>query len=282
MEIRQLGAADAGALDAFLQRHRDSSMFLRSNARRAGLEYRGERYQAEYTAAFEHDAMVGVVSHSWSGMLLVQAPEHVETLACACVAFSKRKVTGFSGPAEQTTRAVRALALADAPMALHGNETLYAVSLSEILIPEALSSGVVVCREPHPAEHEALHAWRYAYDLETLGAPDNEETRARSREFLDAQLGERNAWIALHEGRPVSLSAFNATLPDMVQLGGIYTPPSERGRGYARAAVAASLLAARERGAERAVLFTLNPSAIRCYEAVGFRAIGSYSLRLLA
>jgi len=45
-----------------------------------------------------------------------------------------------------------------------------------------------------------------------------------------------------------------------VQLGGIFTPPEHRGHGYARAAVAASLIAASQRGAFRAVLFTSNPS----------------------
>jgi predicted GNAT family acetyltransferase len=95
------------------------------------------------------------------------------------------------------------------------------------------------------------------------------------------QIAEGNAWIAIEGGRPVSLSAFNAALPDIVQLGGIYTPPELRGRGYARAAVAASLLAAKQRGVARAVLFTSNPSAARSYEAVGFQRLGDFGLVLL-
>ena len=61
----------------------------------------------------------------------------------------------------------------------------------------------------------------------------------------------------------------------------IYTPPKLRGRGYAKLAVAASLVVARERGASRAVLFTGNPSAVRTYEALGFRRVGDYALVLL-
>jgi predicted GNAT family acetyltransferase len=93
-------------------------------------------------------------------------------------------------------------------------------------------------------------------------------------------MADGHAWVALDCGAPVSLSAFNASLPDIVQLGGIYTPPELRGRGYARVAVAASLLAARERGAERAILFTSNPSAARAYEALGFQRTGSYAVIL--
>jgi len=87
--------------------------------------------------------------------------------------------------------------------------------------------------------------------------------------------------VVLAEGRLVSLSAFNASLPDVVQLGGIFTPPDARSRGFGRAGVAGSLLAARERGVSRAVLFTENPAAIRCYESVGFRRVGDYGLVLM-
>lgn len=94
-------------------------------------------------------------------------------------------------------------------------------------------------------------------------------------------IAANNAWVAVVGGAPVSLSAFNAALPDMVQLGGIYTPPELRGHGYAKAAVAASLIVAKERGASRAVLFTNGASAVRTYEAIGFRRVGDFSLVLL-
>ena len=98
--------------------------------------------------------------------------------------------------------------------------------------------------------------------------------------MLDAQIAAGHAWVAVEHGVLVSLAAFNASLPDIVQLGGIYTPPERRGRGYARVAVAGSLVAAREQGVSRAVLFTGGPSAARSYEAVGFRRIGDYGLVL--
>jgi predicted GNAT family acetyltransferase len=132
-----------------------------------------------------------------------------------------------------------------------------------------------------PEERNLLCEWRSAYDIETLGSTDSEETRNRASAALDRQIAEGNAWVAIRNGIPVSLSAFNATLPDIVQLGGVYTPPEHRGRGYAKAAVAATLMAARQRGASRAVLFTSNPSAARSYEAVGFRRLGDYGLVLL-
>ena len=123
--------------------------------------------------------------------------------------------------------------------------------------------------------------WRLAYDVEVLQAENTPEQRRESASFLDSRTAEGSAWVA-HEGeRLLAFSAFNASLPDIVQLGGIYTPPELRGRGYAKCAVAGSLLAARTRGATRSVLFTQNPSAIRCYEALGFARIGEYALIIL-
>jgi predicted GNAT family acetyltransferase len=82
----------------------------------------------------------------------------------------------------------------------------------------------------------------------------------------------------------VSYSVFNATLPEIVQIGGVWTPSELRGRGYARSVVAGSLLAAREQGVRRAVLFAdpLNAAARAAYLALGFRIVGDYGLVLLA
>ena len=279
--MRLLTSADEPLVDAFLASHRDSSMFLRANARRAGLTYRGAAGEATYAGAFRDGRVVGVAAHCWNGMMLLQAPEHAADLARECLGLSGRTVTGLSGPLEQVQAARSALDIDAADLALDGAEGLYALDLSELIVPQTLLDGTVVCRAPHTDERDLLCAWRMAYDIEILGATDSEEHRQRSAQFLDAQIAEGNAWVAIADHVLVSLSAFNASLPDIVQLGGIYTPPEFRGRGFAKAAVAASLLTARDRGASRAVLFTNNPSAVRSYAAIGFRRIGDYSLLLL-
>jgi len=281
IQQRPLNAADTSLLETFLLDHRDSSMFLRANLRQAGLTYQGLRGEANYAGAFRDGRVVGIAAHCWNGMLLLQAPEHAAELARAAVEWSRRPVTGLSGPLEQVRQARSELELEIADVALDGAESLYALELTHLVVPESLSHGTVVCRPPRREERDLLCAWRLAYDIELLGATDSPSARQRSEEFLDAQIAEGNAWVAVVENRPVSLSAFNAALPDIVQLGGIYTPPALRGRGFAKVVVAASLLEARDRGASRAVLFTSNPSAARTYEALGFRRIGDYALVLL-
>jgi GNAT superfamily N-acetyltransferase len=279
--IRVLAAGDEGTLEAFLVRHRDTSMFLRANARDAGLEYRGQWGGAEYCASFDGPAITGVAAHCWSGTLLLQAPHNAGALAQACVRTSGRTVSGLLGPPEDVAAARAALGLTDVPAIADKPEALYAVDPSRVVVPRSLTAGEIVCRAPHAHERAELHAWGFDYDKETLGAADTPEARRRSADFMDKRIDMGSAWVAVdRDDTLLSFASFNAALPDIVQLGGIYTPPARRGCGYAKAVVAHSLLVARERGATRAVLFTPNPSAARAYEAVGFERIGSYALVL--
>ena len=281
MDIRLLDNSDQPEMDAFLVLHRDSSMFLRANSGRVGLVYQPATLHATYAGAFENGRMCGVAAHAWNGMLLLQCPENVEEIARVCVSLSDRHVSGLTGPLEQVQRARVALGLADAAARAEDDEWLYGLDLANLTVPRALEDGSVICRYPLPEDHDTLCRWRTDYDIEALGSPYSDETRQRATSVLDGQIAQQHAWVAVHDGRLVSLSAFNAVLPDIVQLGGIYTPPEYRGRGYAKVAVAGSLIAARERGATRAVLFTDNPSAARSYEGVGFRRLGDYGLVLL-
>jgi predicted GNAT family acetyltransferase len=280
MTRRRLASADAAALDRFLASHRDSSMFLRSNLRRAGFTYRGRPYEAVYVATMSGGDVTGVAAHAWNHLLLLQAPDDAAAVAGACVAESRRPVSGIIGPAAQVREARAALGLAAAAAATDSTETLYAVDLADVVVPDALADRVRASRPPRAGERDLLAGWRLAYDMEALGAEDTAAQRRNSAAFLDAQIAEGHVWVATEDDAPVSLSAFNATLPDMVQVGGVYTPPALRRRGHARVAVAASLLAGRARGVSRAVLFTSNPNAARAYEAIGFRAVGDYAVLL--
>ena len=282
--LRLLGAGDAAALDAFLARHAESSMFLRSNARAAGLVDRGEPMQGTYVAAFDGGEIVGVAAHCWNGMVLVQAPAHGDALAHAAVRCSRRAVTGFSGPWDQVVTARAALGLGEAPTITDSREDLYTLDLSDLVVPPALASGRVRCRHPEDRELDLLIEWRVGFSVEALGATDGAELRQASRAdvLLLHQLGAD--WVLVDGSDLVSYSAFNAMLPEIVQIGGVWTPPERRGRGHGRAVVAGSLVAARRQDVRRAVLFAdpRNAAAKQAYRSLGFRLVGDYGLVLLA
>ncbi len=75
-------------------------------------------------------------------------------------------------------------------------------------------------------------------------------------------------------GRVVHLSGVNAPAYGVARVGPVYTPPAERGRGYASAAVAGVSRRLVAAGA-RVCLFTDqdNPTSNRIYAALGFRPV---------
>jgi len=254
-------------------------MFLRSNARSAGLTDRGQPMQATYVAVLERGRIAGVAAHCWNGMVLVQAPEegHAAAVAREAVRRSGRTVTGFSGPWDQVVAAREALGLGAAPTAKDSRDELYVLDLARLIVPPQL-------RHPREGELGLLIGWRARFAIEALGATDGPDLHQASTDEVRLQHERGTDWLLLAGAAPVSYSVFNAMLPDIVQIGGVWTPPEFRGRGYARAVVAGSLLAARKQGVARAVLFAdpANERARRAYQFLGFRIVGDFGLVLLA
>jgi hypothetical protein len=228
--IRLLRRGDEQALEAFLVRHADFSMFLRSNSRAAGLVYEGQPLQAEYVALFDADRIAAVAAHCWNDMLLVQAPIEVAAVARAAVAQSGRPVAGLSGPAEQVTAARTALGLDDRPAPKFGREELFALDLADLVVPRPLADGHWTCRHPRPDELDFLLDWRVDFAREALQFPDSSTRRGECEREL-ALVYERGSNWVLEDGGLVSYSAFNARLPDIVQIGGVWTPRELRGDG---------------------------------------------------
>jgi RimJ/RimL family protein N-acetyltransferase len=277
MTMRVLEPGDEPAMGAFLMPHAASSMFLLSNSRAAGLVDEGKPFQATYAGAFDAGELVGVAAHCWNGMVLVQAPrELVRELASFAVARSGRAIAGFSGPAEQVAIARGAFELPQP--AVDEVESLYGLELDDLRIPAALDA--MTCRRPSTTELPQLAAWRRAYHVESLGAADSAEVVTQAAREIDQLFALARVWVLEVGGAIVAMTGFNAQIPRVAQVGGVYTPDALRGRGYARCAVAGSLIGARGE-VDRAILFTPNPAAARAYEAIGFRRLGAYALVML-
>jgi GNAT superfamily N-acetyltransferase len=275
---------DLAAVVALLTAHLDTSLFLLSNLETGGLEDRGDAYQATWVATFDRGRVTAVAAACWNGIVLVQGSAGLEEATREAVSRAGRDVTGIAGAWPLVVRATTALGLDDAP-AVHGDpEVLFALETHALRVPPALASGDVVCRRPRDDEIDpVLVDWRVAYSVETLGAALDGTLRDRVRgELLRLQALGRH-WVLEHRGTLVSYTGFNAWTHGVAQVGGVWTPPELRGRGYARAGVAGSLLAARKKGTTRSVLFTdrANVAAQRAYMSLGYVEAGEYGLLLL-
>ena len=283
MELRSLERGDEPALERFLAAHADSSMFLRSNLRSAGIVYRGAAFEAIYVGCFIQGRLAGVAAHCWNGMVVIEADAPVAALAAASVDISGRAVTGIMGPLQQVRDTRTALGMDQVACQMDSTEELHALALDELLVPPALRDGRVRWRRAGRAEAPLLAAWRYDYSVAALNCAPGDALRRRCEK--EVEILPLDWQFMLADGDDiVAYAAFNAALPQVVQLGGVWTPPERRGRGYGRAVVAGALLAARDEGVQRGVLFTGedNVAAKRAYGALGFRRVGDWGLVLFA
>lgn len=283
MSIRTLKSGDERLAEQFLAEYAESSIFLRSNMRSAGLDYKGQRYQGDYFGSLADSGEInGVLAHYWNDYIIMQAPDE-RTLDDLIRAFRQvvtRPVAGVIGPDDQAARVMSGLGLSDDQFAHSAPEKLYALDLNKMKIPPKLDSSwqMKLARDAGP---ETLFTWRKAYEIETLGAEDNDFLDQRIQKQVEHMMVEPDFWVLMVDGRPVSMNAFNARLTDSVQIGSVYTPPEYRGQGYARSLLALVLQAAHKGGVEKAVLFTDTSAAAKAYESIGFNRIGSYRIALL-
>jgi len=283
-EVRRLGPADGEALARLLETHADQSLFLQSNLLAAGFEDDGRPYSATYVGAVATGEVLAVAAHCWNGNVVLLCPAALREVIEAVPRTSGRPVKGLVGPWSQVVEARGVLGLDDAPTALCEREILFGLELAELVVPEALARGRVTCSRAVPGELEPLVAMRIAYEHELIGTRGGPEHEATVRSTMSRTIEDGDAWVLRESGEAiVACSVFNARTPATVQIGGVYALPALRGRGLARAVVAGSLLAARESGVRRSVLFTGhgNTAAITAYEALGYRRAGDYGLLLL-
>ena len=263
--------AQFAELDAFLMTHNHSSLYLRAELRRSWG-------QPMFAVAREHGRIVATATQSLAGMILLQAPVRAGDVSEAVLKQSGRRLAGFFGPLHQVRAARAEMGLDAAPALKDSAEDLFALKLSDLRLPPALACGQVRCRIAGAADFEQLAEWRYAFREATLKDIPGEQLEKTSRGDITSLLPAGSLFILEGDG-PLACCSFNARLPDMVQVGNVWTPPALRGRGYGRAVVAGALQIARDAGAVKAILATgrHNVAAQAAYRAIGFNSVGDYA-----
>jgi hypothetical protein len=167
--IRVLRPGDEPALESFLRPLTETSMFLRSNARSAGLADQGQPGQGTYLAAFEGGAISGVVAQFWQGNLSLQAPRHLAEILREVPRYAPRPIAGLSGPWAQVAEARTLLGLEHTPAKIEGREALFTVDLRNLRVPDVLARGEVRCRLATQADLPVMARFRYEFLVEAIG-----------------------------------------------------------------------------------------------------------------
>ena len=282
--IRFLTNNDYMAVEDFLQ-PQFTSMFMRSNARRVGLDYKDNLpYHARYVGLLLDNKLKGILALNWNGTIFSEVPESHELLALlhyAVQQWPEFMIKGILAPPDQAQIISDFIKPTFENIARSAAEDVYKLTLKDIVTSRNILANECQCRLACEDDINTLVSWRLAYEKEALNLMHNVNSSKVIRQNLLTQIYEQTLFVLTNQNELVSMAAFNATMPDTVQIGGVWTPEQHRRRHYARAVVAGALTTAAQRNISYTLLFTNNPYAARCYQALGFQKIGIYLMTLL-
>ncbi len=144
----------------------------------------------------------------------------------------------------------------------------------ERVVPARPASGV--SRPATDGDRELLLEWLHAFSVEALDeeSPD----RANLERMLAQRLGAgADSGFVLWEddGEAVAVTGFGSPTPNGSRIGPVYTPPEQRGHGYASAVVAEVSQARLDAGKRFCFLYTdlANPTSNKIYTAIGYERV---------
>ena len=265
--------SDLAEVDAFLSAHVTCAMFPLTNLRDYGLS--GDAAQRQDLWLTRQEGQVtDVLTLNHAGLVVPVLPS--AHYAAAADVLAGRKITGVIGRQDWARGMQNACGLTG-PFTLNRDEPHFELHLSALQMPQG--AGQIAPLAQAPAD--TIKSWIHAYMIEALDTPKAQadaEVFSRYDRYVAA-----NSHVVLMDGtQPLAMCGFNARLPQIVQVGGVYTPPALRGRGHARRAIGQHLDQARMAGVQRAVLFSASEQASNTYRALGFSQIGQWTLLLLA
>lgn len=230
---------------------------------------RGQRWGADpmtlgwFTESDE--AVTGAVSMTPPfGLLLNQVPE--SALAPLVDALRSR------GTAVPSVNGIESLARRFALLWGGRSEVQMANRLFELdtlIWPDPMPAGSA--RLVTAADLDLADAWMQAFKDDA--EPD---APATPRAMLADRIERELFWFWLDaEDTPVSLAGRNAATAGVSRVGPVYTPPAERGHGYAAAATAVCSQHALDTDSDQVILFTdiENPTSNGIYQRLGYRPL---------
>jgi predicted GNAT family acetyltransferase len=130
-------------------------------------------------------------------------------------------------------------------------------------------------RAAEDSDLDLVTDWWLAFAAEAVEAVAREQAQQQilTRYGIDPLVGGLRLWE--FDGTPVSLAGYTGPTPNSIRIGPVYTPPEQRGHGYASALVAALSQDLLDKGFRFVTLFTdlANSTSNHIYQAIGYTPV---------
>jgi uncharacterized protein len=125
--------------------------------------------------------------------------------------------------------------------------------------------------EPNESDDALMRRWRAAFSVDAEGMDPEEAEK-------DAALPlphSRHLFLWEVEGVAVSMAGFAGPTPNGIRVAWVYTPPENRGKGFAGACVAALSQKLLDDGRKFCFLYTdlANPTSNHIYQTIGYEPV---------
>ncbi len=133
-----------------------------------------------------------------------------------------------------------------------------------------------------PQDDNLMRAWMTAFEIESFGVSprdiDEERLTRWLQRFRSGTLYRLALWQV--DGTPVSMAATVGRSPHAMRIGVVYTPPEQRGQGYASALVAALSQSLLDSGVQFCTLNTDlgNLTSNKIYQAIGYYPVADQTM----
>jgi predicted GNAT family acetyltransferase len=130
-------------------------------------------------------------------------------------------------------------------------------------------------RQANQDDHDLLLAWLQAFFDEALPESPEDASLTLSQRLNN---GDMFVW-EVASGQIVSMAAKNRPIINVISIGPVYTPPAERGKGYASNCVAALSQLMLDSGWKTCSLFTnlANPTSNSIYQKIGYHPLEDFN-----
>lgn len=258
--IRKLTAADRSAAETLLARDPETNLYILGNMAKIGFDADFCEYWGDFAPeGAPDDTLRGVANRYFNGWV----------------------VYGAAGADWQALAALidadpEAKRLQDNPGGIASLlPFLQRYRAADIHIEELMRLDAAAFAPQPPPQELTVRRATLADKTELTAFYKDAGHMERTEAGVERPLRDTTVYVGVREGRIVCAALTNAEIPASAMIGGVFTPPGERGRGSARAVVSALCADLLARGMTP-VLYWDTPAAGKVYNTLGFTHVGSW------
>jgi len=131
-------------------------------------------------------------------------------------------------------------------------------------------------REPNQSDDSIMRKWRAAFSVDAEGMDSVEAEKGAALPLPKS----RRLVLWEVEGVAVSMAGYSGATPNGIRIAWVYTPPENRGRGFAGACVAALSQKLLDDGRKFCFLYTdlANPVSNHVYQTIGYEPVADVTI----